>query len=163
MVSGGGLKPDTLMKQQRSADDFNQYVPAQSKNDRSLQGILDAKDSLYLEDCLMGYFESFRVGVKDENTGEVTLELPKRNTLESYKFSQKNWILIKTHNEIDIMNKSLFPRFTMLMKGLCRELKKEGIGDTTHHEALDKASLGKEEKREKSTVTEYRVHLIIFV
>ena len=40
------------------------------------------------------------------------------------------------------MNKSLFPRFTVLMKGLCRELKKEGKGDTIHHEALDEASLG---------------------
>ena len=86
------------MKRQRSADDFNQYGQAQSKNDRTLQGILGGKDLLYLEDCLMGYFESFRVGVKDENTGEVTFELPKRNTLESYKSSLKNWILMKTHN-----------------------------------------------------------------
>ena len=55
----------------------------------------------------------------------------------------KNWILTKTANEIDIMSKGLFPKYTMLMKGLFRELKREGKDDTTHHEPLDEVSLGK--------------------
>ena len=96
----------------------------------------------YLEECLMNYFEAFRVGVRDED-GVVSVGLPKKNTLESAKSGLKNWILTRTKNQVDIMNKGMFPRFTMLIKGLFRELKQEGKGDTTHHEPIDEASLAK--------------------
>ena len=86
LVSGGGLKQDTLQWRQKAAEDFDRFIQ-QSQTDedkKTLEDILESSNLTYLEECLMNYFEAFRVGVRDED-GVVSVGLPKKNTLESAK------------------------------------------------------------------------------
>jgi len=73
---------------------------------------------------------------------EVIKQLPKRNTLESAKSGLKNWTETQSRNRV-IMDNGQFPLFTKMMKGLFRDLKLEGKGDTENHPPLDEASLAK--------------------
>ena len=69
LVSGGGLKQDTLQRRQKAAEDFDRFIQ-QSQTDedkKTLEDILESSSLTYLEECLMNYFEAFRVGVRDED------------------------------------------------------------------------------------------------
>lgn len=132
LQSNGGLSEKTVRKRKKTVNYFYHYLYA---NDISEQLDTLMKTPSNLEPILIGFFESMRVG----NTNE----LPSRNYIESIKSHLKNHILIQTEGTVNIGSFCQFPALGRFFKGLAKDLKKKGKGDTKHHEAIDNASLTK--------------------
>ena len=79
----------------------------------------------------MAYFSSVKVQQKD-STGELVDMIPKQRTMDALKSNLKLAILQKTENKIDILNKIQFPNLGWLVKGVQKDIKKQGRGETDH-------------------------------
>ena len=69
LVSGGGLKQDTLQRRQKAAEDFDSFIQ-QSQTDedkKTLEDILESSNLTYLEECLMNYFEAGKIRYVTKN------------------------------------------------------------------------------------------------
>ena len=86
LVEGGGLKKDTLARREKQASEVDTFI--KSNYNTNLQSLLESGNNDLLEQCLIDYFERFRV-VKKKDDGSDQAELPKRNTLESAKSGPK--------------------------------------------------------------------------
>ena len=112
LVKGGGLKPDTLKKRELAWNSLDEFVREQYK--------ITADDAIKssvpeLEKMLMEYFESLRVQQKGED-GEMIDTVPKQRSMDAYKSNLKLYILQKTDQKLDILNKGTFPNLHQLLK-----------------------------------------------
>ena len=118
--------PSTLKKREHAFTAFDTFVKSQYKITAD-----DAIKSERLEEFLMAYFSSVKVQQKD-STGELVDMIPKQRTMDALKSNLKLAILHKTENKIDILNKIQFPNLGWLVKGVQKDIKKQGRGETDH-------------------------------
>ena len=137
LVLGGGLMPSTLKKREHAFTAFDTFVKSQYKITAD-----DAIKSERLEEFLMAYFSSVKVQQKD-STGELVDMIPKQRTMDALKSNLKLAILQKTENKIDILNKIQFPNLGRLVKGVQKDIKKQGRGETDHKRPMGKNDLSK--------------------
>ena len=139
LYKGGGLKNATLARRQRVGQDFKNFV--QEKLSVSAEDLLGG-DKGPLEDAVTKFFMGLRVSQRQED-GSTESIVPKRNTLEFFRSMLKQFILMETNSTVDITSATVFPKFTQCFKGLIKEVKSHGRGETQHHKPLDKVSLEK--------------------
>ena len=139
LIQGGGLKEKTLYRRKKVAEDFSKYVADTSSS--TFQELI-AGEKTNLEKTIIKYFQTMTVGQKQED-GSVIQIMPKRNTLDFIKSNLKLVILAESEQKIDITNSVQFPKFSQFLKGLQKETKAQGRGDTDHHKPIDKESLAK--------------------
>ena len=90
----------------------------------------------------MQFFESLRVEKQYED-GEVHDLCPKANTMASVKSNLKMAIKTKTHGSVDILNSAAFPRLNQVLKGVIKNIKQQGRGETDHWPPINKHDLQK--------------------
>ena len=135
LVEKGGLKPDTLRKRAKALEDLGSFLAANHK-----LSLDEALTNPGLEGFLMEFFESLRVEQKDEN-GEVHDLSPKGRTLDSLKSNLKIAIEQKTEGKVNILDQPTFPRLHMVLKGVYKNIKQQGRGDTKHFPPINKHDL----------------------
>ncbi len=136
LIEAGGLAQGTIERRNYVATSFQAYVNSNTSGDVSQL----LNDLPKLEEVLMNFFMSMRVSKTDSNDGD---DLPKRTYFEACKSHVKQYILSQSNGSIDISSSGSFPKLTQLLKGFVRTLKKNGKGDVSHYEEIDKDSLGK--------------------
>ena len=112
LIKNGGMAEASIQKRKTTLAVFSRYILA--TRSKSLKDVIadlkvdnlvpDNADVSELQDLLVDFF-----GGMELNNGE----LPKLATVNSYRSNIKMHLLGQTGNKINIMNKVMFPEFTV--------------------------------------------------
>ncbi len=130
LLNQGGLAQGTVDQRNYVSTSIEAFLKANGYP--VLAELVINPDVTFIESVLCDYFTSLRL-----NSGD----LPKRNYFDSIKSHTKMKILQLTGGALDITSMK-FAKLSTVLKGLHRELKVQGLGDTKHYPELPTSVLG---------------------
>lgn len=130
LLNQGGLAQRTLDQRNYVCSSIESFL--KTNGYPALPDLVLVPDVLFIESVLCDFFTSLRL-----NSGDM----PKRNYLDSIKSHTKMKILQLSEGNLDISSMK-FPKLSLVMKGLCKELKVQGLGETEHYPELPTSVLG---------------------
>ena len=130
IIDTGGRAKSTLDREGKVIEIFLNF--AKDHHDQDGEKVFE-NPVAKLEDIILDFFVTLRVGKKED--------LPKRNTVEVYKSFIKG--IVKKKTGWDLTEATDFPRFAAFYKGFLKKLKSEGKGDTCHNDEIPKETLEK--------------------
>jgi hypothetical protein len=106
-------------------DKLNYGIFMEFLSDRNLNIVDVVTSNVLLDDVLSKFFMLRR---------KVNGDKMKRNSINFIKFSLTRTLLQKY--KINISNKDSFPQFSQVLKAIMKDLKVDGLGNTTHYEMI---------------------------